>query len=167
MREVLILGALAALCAGFGPLFVRGGGGGAGAPDTAPESTSRRLIGFADALAAGMMLGIGYALMTWGITRDPLPATIGAAVGVMLMYWLRLPLETRADTAVDDPVRAIAGASIHALPEGVALGAAASLGLTVAVTVAATLALHNISESAVLVSRLRGADRRGLRAAAL
>lgn len=164
MRDVLLLGALAALCAGFGPLFVRGRDGDGDAAAPAP------LIGFADALAAGMMLGIGYALMTWGIGRDPLAATVGAAFGVVLMYWMRLPLETRESPEqlpLDHRGWAVAAASIHAIPEGLALGAAASLGLTIAITVAATLAIHNVSESAVLVSRLHGADRRGVRAAAL
>ncbi|MEO7083161.1 MAG: hypothetical protein ABI442_21690 [Gemmatimonadaceae bacterium] len=149
---VLALGAFAAVAAGLGPPLL-----------DASKHRSSHVIGFADALAAGMMLGIGYSLMNWGIIRAPIAATIGAAVGVGVMFLAHVRLGIGDPTAELRGRRALIASMAHATPEGVALGAAAALGQMVAVVVAATLAIHNISESAVLASHLSPRSRVGTR----
>jgi ZIP family zinc transporter len=143
LADVVVLGSAAALTAVLGPSLL-------GASDGPPVRT----IGFADALAAGMMLGIGYTLMTWGVSRSPVGATVGAAAGVAATYWVHVRLGIGDADAAAIGKNAFVAAVVHATSEGVALGAAAALGRTVAIVVAGTLAIHNISESAVLASRL-------------
>lgn len=147
LAEVLALGSLAALTASLGPALLR-----------VSKRPLLHTIGVADALAAGMMLGIGYTLMTLGIRRAPIGATLGAGLGVAVMYWTHVRLGIGIGVSEAAPVaderRAFVGAFVHASSEGVALGAAAAVGHTVAIVVAAMLALHNISESIVLTSQL-------------
>jgi zinc transporter ZupT len=154
ITQLAIVALAAALAAALGPFLLRR----SGAP-------SERLLGVANALAAGMMLGIGYPLMGVALARSALGAVLGAAAGVLVTYLAHV----RLGVGVDDPHahdHVVAAAAVHAMPEGIALGAAAALDARLAGVLAATLAVHNVSESAVLTPRLRGGAGR-LRAATL
>jgi zinc transporter ZupT len=130
--ELLLWSVLAALAAGLGPFFI-----------------GRKYLGWANAFAAGMMLGAGYLVMETGLNRAPVLASTGAALGIaatFVVHWL-LGLGSR-------PVTAYAASAVHSAPEGVAMGAAMALSPVFGGFVVLTLALHNISESAVVVSNL-------------
>lgn len=143
--DLLLWSVLAALAAGLGPLFI-----------------GRKYLGWANAFAAGMMLGIGYLVMEAGLTRAPVVASVGAAVGVGLTFCIHLLLGLGSR-----PVTAYAASAVHSAPEGVAMGAAMALSPVFGSFAVLTFALHNISESAVVVSSLETHGHQRTRATAL
>ena len=76
---VVLYSGLAAACAALGVL---------------PFMARRRLpsawLGWADALAAGLMLGASYILVVEGIERLPLAETIGTLAGIATLYLVGL-----------------------------------------------------------------------------
>ena len=131
---------LAALAAGLGPLFV-----------------GRDYLGWANALAAGMMLGAGYLVMEAGLTRATLLASAGAALGIAATFCVHLLIGMGSR-----PVIAYTASAVHSAPEGITMGAAMALSPSFGFFVVLTFALHNISESAVVISTLEsGGYQRG------
>jgi ZIP family zinc transporter len=130
--DLALWSVLAALAAGLGPFFI-----------------GRKYLGWANALAAGMMLGAGYLVMDAGLSRAVILASTGAALGVIatfLIHWL-LGVGTR-------PVLAYIASAVHSAPEGIAMGAAMALSPAFGFFAVVMFALHNISESAVVISQL-------------
>lgn len=170
LPQVLLWAATAALAAALGPLVA------------APRLPPRWLLGWASALAAGAMLGTAYVLMTVGIEARPIDATIGGAIGVLFTYvahrLLGLGLGSAPTTAGGDdgasgndatrtaastapraaappaPRLALLASTVHAAPEGVAIGAAFAVSARLGVALALTLAVHNVWEGAVLADHL-------------
>lgn len=136
---------LAALAAGLGPFFI-----------------GRKYLGWADALAAGMMLGAGYVIMAAGLADAAPLAAAGAALGVVVTFGVHLLLGIGSR-----PVIAYTASAVHSAPEGIAMGAATALSPAFGFFVVLTFALHNISESAVVISRLESSGHRRSRATLL
>lgn len=105
-----------------------------------------RTIGWATALAAGLMIGVAYALLTVALDRGAAQTGVGALVGIAAVTAARARIH---------PGNAFYLGSVHAIPEGVAIGAAMAVSLPFGVTMAATLALHNIPEGTVTIAALR------------
>lgn len=141
LQIVLLYAILAAAAAGLGPVLARVSG---------PED---RFVGLADALAAGMMLGLAYPLTRDGLDAGTVGATVGAWAAVVALFaahaWLHL--DSRAPIS---PPRAFLGAAVHAAPEGLALGVALAMDPRFGAVVAFTLALHNVGEGVSLSSQL-------------
>jgi zinc transporter ZupT len=78
-----------------------------------------RFIGWAAALAAGVMLGVAYALMTVGLDRQAAAGGLGALAGVAGIAAAR---------AAVDPADTMRLGAVHAVPEGIAIGAAMAVG---------------------------------------
>jgi zinc transporter, ZIP family len=96
-----------------------------------------------------MMLGAGYLVMTAGLSRGIIIASAAAAAGTIItfvIHWL-LGIGTR-------PVLAYIASAVHSAPEGIAMGAAMTLSPAFGFFVILTFALHNVSESAVVISQL-------------
>ena len=132
-----------------------------------------RVIGWASASAAGLMLGVSYVLLTAGQAMAPAATLLGAIAGLILMRVLDgVPLPARGAVAEAGNARvsappandagAILASALHSAAEGVAIGAAGAVGAPVARFLLITFALHNISEGAVLGVRLRHAGSRTL-----
>jgi len=111
-------------------------------------------LGIYSALAAGAMLGVGYALMSVGLAHDGTAATLGAVAGVAASYASHLWLGLGTGQQVLRPGRAVAASALHAAPEGVAIGAAMAVDLRFGLFLVGTLAVHNVWESEVLGSLL-------------
>ncbi len=137
---------------------------------------AERTVGWASAAAAGLMLGVGYVLLTTGQSIAPAATLLGSAIGLVLMRMLDgVPLTapgaptTATSARVSAPPAHDAGAilasALHSAAEGVAIGAAAAVGVAIAQFLLLTLAIHNISEGAVLGVRLRRSGGRPLSAA--
>jgi zinc transporter ZupT len=124
--DLAIWSVLAALAAGLGPFFI-----------------GRRYLGWANALAAGMMLGAGYLVMDAGLNRAVVLASAGAALGIAVTFCIHLLLGVGTR-----PVSAYAASAVHSAPEGITMGAAMALSPAFGFFVVLTFALHNISESA-------------------
>ena len=141
----------AAATAALGVLPVRG-------RQDVPESW----IGWANALAAGMMLGTAFAL---GVAEGEaaVPAAIGALAGILFIAWTHAVTGTE-DLALNrldeqEPAygyRVALVQTLHAGSEGIAIGAAMAVSLSFGLFTAATMAVHNIPEATVLAAVLRG-----------
>lgn len=147
---------LAALSAAFGPVL----------------AVPRRWLpfsplGWASALAAGMMLGVAYPLMVVGVERAANLAAIGALLGVAAPYLAHVLIGVGSDDGpTSDRGMTLTGA-VHGASEGIAMGAAMTLGAPLGFFLVATLAVHNVWESAVLADRLESRGSSGRRAALL
>ncbi|HEX7020261.1 MAG TPA: ZIP family metal transporter [Gemmatimonadaceae bacterium] len=139
--------AIAALVAALGPLLLRRDAGG-----------PTRSLGWAGALASGAMLGVAYPLMNAGLARAGVLAMVGAVVGIAGGYATHVLLGVGMSETVVHPARATATSALHSAPEGIAMGAAMTIAPRFGFFLVATLAVHNIWESAVLASCLEQAN---------
>ncbi|MBW3535991.1 MAG: ZIP family metal transporter [Gemmatimonadetes bacterium] len=149
---VLLFASLAALTASLGvlPQAIRG----------RPPSAS---LGWSNALAAGLMLGVAYALITTGLAEGVFEGGAGALMGMGIV---------RASHAVTDttdlPLNELDGMgpaygyqvvlvnTLHAAWEGVAIGVAMLVSLPFGISMAIALAAHNIPEAMNLTTILVG-----------
>jgi len=126
-------------------------------------------LGWANALAAGLMLGAAYLLMTAGMTEAPVAGALGAAVGIAYVWFTHLaagPEELDLNRLDEQSeiygYKVIMVNALHSATEGVAMGAAAVVDLRFGVFVAIAMGVHNVPEAATLGAVLRS---RGLPAA--
>jgi zinc transporter ZupT len=126
-------------------------------------------IGWANALAAGMMLGAAYVLAETGRESPAVPAALGAALGVLFIYGTHRALGTGAGPLDDgrpgDPRygrKIVLVNALHSASEGVAIGAAFAVDVRFGIFLALAIAVHNVPESTVLCSVLAA---RGVRLA--
>lgn len=140
-NSVALYAAVVAAAAGLGPILAR---------VSRPEDP---FVGFADALAAGMMLGLSYPLTREGLDAGTIGATIGAWGAVVALFVVHAWFEREAGRATT-AARAQYGAALHAAPEGLALGVTLAMDARFGAVVAGTLALHNIGEGVSLSSHL-------------
>lgn len=162
---VLIYASLVAFAAGLGAL-----------PQAVGKVLPRSLLGWANALAAGLMLGVAYALMTHGLpTRGAVvQGSAGAILGVLVARLAHLGSGTRgADLGHLDDVgpgygyQVVLVSGMHAAHEGVAIGVAMLVSLPFGISMALALAAHKVAEGMVLTSLLTGRGARLPHAAAL
>jgi zinc transporter ZupT len=132
------------------------------------------MLGWSNALASGLMLGVAYVLLYVGLDETVLLGALGALVGLASV---RL---THYGTGTDDVdlnrlddagpaygYQVLLVNTLHSGYEGVAIGAAMLVSLPFGVSMAVALALHNIPEAMVLTAVLRSRDLRLDHAAAL
>ncbi len=147
---VLTYSALAALWGGVGavPVVLRG--------------RSRAFwLGWANAVAAGLMLGAAYVLMAAGLGRAPAAGAAGAVAGIVLLYGTHaaggthdLNLNRLGDPAPDYGYQLLFVNTLHTAPEGIAIGIAMMLSGSLGGFMALAIAVHNVPEVAVLASVL-------------
>ncbi len=149
---VLLYSCLAAGAAGLG---------------TVPLAIRRRLplplawIGWANALAAGLMLGAAYALMVTGFDRAPARGAAGAALGIGFVFFTHaasgtadLDLNRLDETNAAYGYQVLLVNTLHAASEGIAIGAAMALSLPFGIFMAVAIAVHNVAEATVFSSIL-------------
>ncbi len=152
---VLGVSGLTALAAIVGPL-----------PLALGRPPSRSVIGWANALAGGLMIGVAYALLTEGLGGALIAGGLGALLGIFFVRTTHALVGT-GELDVDGPdsagpgggYKAIVVDSLHAADEGVAIGVAMAVAVPLGVAMAATLAVHNVPEAMLLSTVL---TRRGL-----
>jgi ZIP family zinc transporter len=143
-----------------------------------PQAVLGRLalpvLGWSNALASGLMLGVAYSLLYLGLEEVVLLGAAGAMVGMAFVRLTHLGTGTHEVglNRIDDVSPAygyqvLLVNTLHAAYEGVAIGAAMLISLPFGVSMAVALALHNIPEAMVLTAILRGRDVRLDHAAAL
>lgn len=128
------------------------------------RSVPRSWLGWGNALAAGMMLGVAFTLgVVEGVEAGP--AALGALAGLLLVAGTRRAVGAedlemnrtdRADAVYGYRVALLQ--TFHAGAEGVAIGAAMAADVAFGLVTVATVAVHNVPEGAVLaaVQRARG-----------
>jgi len=144
--------ALTALAAGASAL--------AALPFAVRDPLPVRWLGWANALAGGLMLGLAYALLLSGLRGPQAPLAAAAVLGIAFVGLTNRV--SGAATDADEPggaYRELLGSSLHAAHEGVAIGAALAADWRFGAFTALAIAVHNVPESAELVAGLhaRGA----------
>jgi zinc transporter ZupT len=149
----LLFASIAAAVAVLGPL-----------PWVVGRQPSAALLGVANALAAGMMLGAAYILAAEGLGTDALAGAAGALLGVVFVWGSHafggtseLRLNLTEDTSPDYGYKVLVVNGMHSASEGVAIGVAMFINLRLGIFLALAFAVHNIAEattlSAVLIPR--------------
>lgn len=147
---VLLYSSIAASVAGLG---------------TVPLAVHGRLplawIGWANALAAGLMFGAAYALTASGLDREPAQAATGAAFGVAFVFFTHaasgtedLDLNRLDDASPAYGYQLLLVNTLHAASEGIAIGAAMAVRLDFGIFMALAIAVHNVAEATVFSSIL-------------
>jgi zinc transporter ZupT len=120
-------------------------------------------IGWANAGAAGMMLGAAYILLIAGLPRGHAAVAAGALIGiafVALTHTLSgtddLDLNSLDDMSPAYGYQVLFVNTLHSASEGVAIGAAMALDLPLGIFMALAMAVHNIPEATVLCAILTG-----------
>lgn len=148
---VFLFATVAALAAGLGAFpFALGAG------------VQRTGIGIAYALASGLMLGASYLLASRGLDSDALWPVLGAGIGVAYTWSAQMfagtaELHPDAEELPDGAqygYKIILQNTFHAASEGLAIGVAMALELSLGIFMAVALAVHNIAEAMVLTSLL-------------
>ncbi len=152
---VLLFGALAAAASALGAV-----------PFAFGDGPRPWVLGAAYALASGFMLGAGYLLMSEGLGAETVYAVLGGGLGVAYTWWTQsYPGTDRLDTAPETEVdrdtgyKTILQSTLHSAAEGVAIGVAMVVDLSLGVFMALALAVHNVGEGMALSATLR---RRGM-----
>lgn len=153
---VLMYASLAAAASALGPL-----------PLVGRDRVPRKWIGWANALAAGAMLGAAYVLSEIALTGDAMTAAVGAVVGIAFIYWTHrvsdtadLDLNRLSDTGPEYGYQVVLVNTLHSASEGVAIGIAMAFNLGFGAFMAVAIALHNVPEATVLSAVLQS---RGVR----
>lgn len=145
-EAVLLFSGLAALTAALGAL-----------PQALGRMPTRAEVGWANALAGGLMLGVAYTLLTEGLSGALIAGGVGTLLGVAFVRMAHAVTGT-GELDVDrveasDPAsgsKAILLEALHAADEGVAIGVAMTVSLPLGIAMAVALAAHNIPEVMVL-----------------
>ena len=126
----------------------------------APGNAIRHL-GWANALASGMMLGISYVLLQQGITIGPVGGIGGSVAGIAFIYaGHRLTLLSQVDLSRPNDRGAasvrqvVQRGAFHSAAEGIAIGVGFLVDPLLGLFLAGTLALHNVAEGTAIVAAL-------------
>ena len=160
---VLAYSSLAAVAAGLGVL-----------PQVLSGRLPVRALGWANALAAGLMLGVAYSLLYEGLPERVLQGGAGALLGLL---FVRLAHRATGVQDLDlnrldelDPAygyQILLVSALHGAYEGVAIGTAMLVSLPFGISMALALAVHNIPEAMVMTAVLSGRGVRPRHAAGL
>ncbi len=153
---VFLLGLITALATGLGAL-----------PFVFLRRVSKRTVAWANAVAAGLMLGASFGLVMEGSRLGGWQTLVGGAVGVAFIQIAQSWLEDRdvhfgrlQGGNARQILLVVAIMTIHSLAEGVAVGVSFGGGRELAVLITAAVAVHNIPEGLAIsaVMRPRGAS---------
>jgi ZIP family zinc transporter len=154
LATVVLVSCVAAAAAALGAL-----------PQALGRAPTRPMIGWANALAAGLMLGVAYTLLTEGLDAGLLAGGGGALLGLFFVRAAHAAAgtgELDADLADLPPgkgYKLVLVDALHAADEGVAIGVAMAVSMPLGIAMALTLGMHNVPEAMVLSSVL---GRRGI-----
>ncbi len=132
-------------------------GGIGAAPLLVRERLPVTAIGWSNALAAGLMLGVAYGLMVLGLERILLPGALGALMGILFVHWTHavsgtaeLDLNRLDETPPEYGYQVLLMSALHAAAEGIAIGVAMTVSLPFGAFTALAIAVHNVPEGTVL-----------------
>lgn len=124
-------------------------------------------IGWANAVAGGLMLGAAYLLMAASLDYVALHGGLGAALGIAFVWFTHgaagieeLDLNRVDETSDVYGYQVLLVNTLHSAPEGVAIGAAMMVNVSFGIFVALAMAIHNVPEATALSAILRS---RGVR----
>ena len=166
MQPVLLLllcSTLAAGAAAFGAL-----------PSLLGQRVPMTGLGWANAIAAGLMLAAAFVLTAEAVSRSLMGFGLGALGGILFVHWARFfflteDLDLGQLEKTDDTYgyQVLLAGGLHAATEGVGMGAAMAVDRTLGIFVAVAMALHNIPEATVLTAIFRARKASSARSATL
>lgn len=126
---------------------------------------SRPMIGYANATAAGLMLGASFGLVAEGTGHGRGATLIGALLGVIFILLTQRVLGERdEEELVFEAVRGegarkmllmLVVMTVHSFAEGVAVGVSFGGGITLATVITVAIAIHNVPEGIAITAVLR------------
>lgn len=132
-------------------------------PFRKPDAVEPAGIAFAQALASGAMLGIGYLLLFEALALSLVTVVLGGLAGIAYTLGVQtlagvreLHRETRGAEDAGLGYRALLQGSLHSASEGVAIGVSMAVSAELGLFMAGALALHNVGEAMALTQSLRG-----------
>lgn len=118
---------------------------------------SLNTIGWANALAAGLMMGVAYTLLTAGLGDALIQGGLGGLLGIGFVRATHAVTHTgELDlTRIDEAgpaygYKVLLADTLHAAHEGIAIGAAMAISLPLGISMAVALGVHNVPEAMVL-----------------
>ncbi len=149
---ILLWSSVAAASAGLGAVFLIG-----------RERPPTRWLGWANATAAGLMLGAAYAITVDGFTAGPVQGALGGALGALFVAGTHklggtsdLDLNRLEDSRPEYGYQVLLIQALHSAWEGMAIGVAAVLDIRFGVAMALIFLVHNVAESMIACAVLRG-----------
>ena len=128
------------------------------------RTVSDRVVAYANALAAGLMLGASFGLVAEGTGYGRPQTVLGALLGVAFILVTQRFLHRDEEELVFEAVRGEGGRqmllmvivmTVHSFSEGVAVGVSFGDGLTLATVITVAIAVHNIPEGVAISAVLR------------
>ncbi len=148
---VLMYGLITALATGLGAL-----------PFALVRTVSTRLVAYANATAAGLMLGASFGLVAQGTAFGAWQTIVGATVGVVFILVTQrvlghydIQFGRARGAGARQMVLMVVVMTAHSFSEGVAVGVAFGGGVTLAVVITAAIAVHNVPEGLAISAVLR------------
>ncbi len=148
---VFLAGLITALATGLGAI-----------PFVFVRQLSTRAVAYANATAAGLMLGASFMLVVEGLTFGAWQTVVGANLGVafiLIVQWL-LPSEDIAFANLTGggarkALMMVIVMTAHSFAEGVAVGVSFGGGEALATLITVAIAIHNIPEGLAISATLR------------
>jgi zinc transporter ZupT len=126
------------------------------------RTLSPKAAAFANAIAAGLMLGASLGLLAEGVRHDPARSFIGAAVGIGFILLTQRLLGDReiafgslTGAGARQALLVVIVMTVHSFAEGVAVGVSFGGGAPLAIAITVALAIHNIPEGLAITAVLR------------
>lgn len=129
------------------------------------RTLSDRAMAYANAVAAGLMLGASFGLVSEGTLYGRAPTLGGALVGVAFILLTQRFLEGKSEEELRLAPGSGAGGrrmllmmvvmTVHSFSEGVAVGVSFGGGLTLATLITLAIAVHNIPEGVAITAVMR------------
>jgi len=151
--QVFLYALLTAVATGLGAL-----------PFAFIHGISERTVAYANAVAAGLMLGASFGLVAEGGRHDGVATSVGALAGVVFILLTQRLLGDREHETEFLGARG-AGArrmllvvvimTVHSFAEGAAVGVSFGGGMTLATAITFAVAVHNVPEGLAISAVLR------------
>lgn len=129
------------------------------------RNVSRRFVAYANAVAAGLMLGASFGLVAEGTDYGAAQTVAGAFLGVLFILGTQKILGDRDEAdlvfgaATGENARRMllmmVVMTVHSFSEGVAVGVSFGGGMTLATLITIAIAIHNIPEGVAITAVLR------------
>jgi len=148
---VFLAGLLTAVTTGLGAL-----------PFLVVRTMSRATVAYANAIAAGLMLGASFKLVAEGTGYGTWQTVVGANLGLLFILTTERLLRDRSIAFADlqgagakQALLMVIVMTVHSFSEGVAVGVSFGGGETLAFLITVAIAIHNIPEGLAITAALR------------
>jgi ZIP family zinc transporter len=129
------------------------------------RTLSQRAIAYSNAVAAGLMLGASFGLVSEGTGYGRIETVVGGVLGVVFILLTQRFLGDRDEEELVFGATRGEGArkmllmmvvmTVHSFSEGVAVGVSFGGGMTLATLITVAIAIHNIPEGVAITAVLR------------